>query len=183
MSFSFPVTDLTTIKSKVLNWLKQYSTFCFLDNHEYLLQHHSEECLVGAGIKRSIKANSGEALQRLQGFIDKEPSWLFGHIGYELNGETEGIMSSHPDNLGFPDLLFFEPEIVIRFGKHEMVIDAENPEAVFKEIEKQDEQTEATRKGSDIRAMFSRSDYISTIEKLKEHILRGDCYEINFCQE
>ena len=30
---------------------------------------------------------------------------------------------------------------------------------------------------------FSKEKYIETIEKLRAHILRGDCYEINFCQE
>lgn len=30
---------------------------------------------------------------------------------------------------------------------------------------------------------FSRDEYLSTVEALRRHILRGDCYEINFCQE
>ena len=34
-----------------------------------------------------------------------------------------------------------------------------------------------------IQQKISRNDYITTIEKLRDHILRGDCYEINFCQE
>jgi len=30
---------------------------------------------------------------------------------------------------------------------------------------------------------FTREEYLFTIEALRRHILRGDCYEINFCQE
>jgi para-aminobenzoate synthetase component 1 len=30
---------------------------------------------------------------------------------------------------------------------------------------------------------FSKDEYLATIEALRRHILRGDCYEINFCQE
>lgn len=30
---------------------------------------------------------------------------------------------------------------------------------------------------------FTREEYLSTVEALRRHILRGDCYEINFCQE
>ena len=30
---------------------------------------------------------------------------------------------------------------------------------------------------------ISKEEYIKTIEQLRQHILRGDCYEINFCQE
>ncbi|MEK7225056.1 MAG: anthranilate synthase component I family protein, partial [Bacteroidota bacterium] len=34
-----------------------------------------------------------------------------------------------------------------------------------------------------IQSRLSKEEYISIIDKLKRHILRGDCYEINFCQE
>jgi para-aminobenzoate synthetase component 1 len=34
-----------------------------------------------------------------------------------------------------------------------------------------------------INARLSRDEYIDIIKKLKAHIQRGDCYELNFCQE
>jgi len=34
-----------------------------------------------------------------------------------------------------------------------------------------------------VQNRISRDNYIDIIEKLRQHILRGDCYEINFCQE
>ncbi len=34
-----------------------------------------------------------------------------------------------------------------------------------------------------IQQRVSRKEYIDTIEQLKKHILRGDCYEINYCME
>ncbi len=37
--------------------------------------------------------------------------------------------------------------------------------------------------GPQINQRFSKTQYISTVEKLRQHILKGDCYEINFCQE
>jgi para-aminobenzoate synthetase component 1 len=30
---------------------------------------------------------------------------------------------------------------------------------------------------------FTREEYLDTVRHLQQHILRGDCYEINFCQE
>ena len=30
---------------------------------------------------------------------------------------------------------------------------------------------------------FSKNEYLQTVKKLQQHILRGDCYEVNFCQE
>jgi para-aminobenzoate synthetase component 1 len=34
-----------------------------------------------------------------------------------------------------------------------------------------------------VQSRFSQKEYIATIQLLQQHILRGDCYEINFCQE
>jgi len=34
-----------------------------------------------------------------------------------------------------------------------------------------------------IKNKIQREEYIGIINKLRDHILRGDCYEINFCQE
>ena len=34
-----------------------------------------------------------------------------------------------------------------------------------------------------IEARFTKENYLNTVEKLRQHILKGDCYEINFCQE
>ena len=35
----------------------------------------------------------------------------------------------------------------------------------------------------DFQQRFSKQAYTDIIEKLRGHILRGDCYEVNFCQE
>jgi para-aminobenzoate synthetase component 1 len=42
-----------------------------------------------------------------------------------------------------------------------------------------------TRGGGPIefQSRLSREEYLDTVETLRQHILRGDCYEINFCQE
>ena len=34
-----------------------------------------------------------------------------------------------------------------------------------------------------IQNRISKEEYIQTVQQLRQHILRGDCYEINFCQE
>lgn len=180
----FSVSDFEEVKNKVLNWTKQFSTFCFLDNHQYQIEPHSLECLLAAGVKRSIKANAGSALQQLDEFIEQRDCWLFGHLGYDLKNEIEHTESRHPDRLGFPDLFFFEPEIVIRLSQNEMIIEADDPVFVFNAIRETIPSADLTVKQElSIRNRYSREEYITIINTLKKHILRGDCYEINFCQE
>lgn len=183
-SCTFPIDDFVQVKQKVLNWSKRFNTFCFLDNHQYQIEPHSLECLLAAGVKRQLKGNAGNALEQLQHFIDEKKGWLFGHLGYDLKNEIENLSSSHPDKVGFPDLFFFEPEIIVRLAEFEIIIEAESPEVIFKEITNTAvENISFSAKSISIKSRISRDEYVAIINKLKEHILRGDCYEINFCQE
>jgi len=168
----------------VLNWVQQFNTFSFLDNHQYQVAPHTMECLLAAGVKRYIKADAGTALQQLQIFIDKENTWLFGHLGYDLKNEMEPLYSSKKSGMLFPDLYFFEPEIVIRITADEMIIEAKDADAVYKEIiETKLSSASPTHISPVIKSRIAKEDYIAIVEKLRQHILRGDCYEINFCQE
>jgi len=167
----------------MLSWANQFSIFCFLDNHRYQTNYHSVECLLAAGCKFSYTANS---LREFQDFLNEQPRWLFGHLNYDLKNEIEGLRSFHPDRLGFPGIFFFEPQIIIRLSETEMEIEAENKakaREIFYEIMEAGD--EAREKWGDIKIdqRISKTEYIETIEKLKKHILRGDCYEINYCME
>ncbi|MBC7946404.1 MAG: anthranilate synthase component I family protein [Chitinophagaceae bacterium] len=183
MTNSFPVSDFGQIKRKVLSWLHRFDTFCFLDNHQYAIEPHTQECLVAAGVRRKISANAGTALLQLQAMIDDKRSWLFGHLGYDLKNELEQPANSRSDRILFPDLFFFEPEIVIRWNNNAMVIDASDPVAVFDEILTASASNIADHQTPVISNRLKETEYIDTIKQLRQHILRGDCYEINFCQE
>jgi para-aminobenzoate synthetase component I len=170
----------------MLNWANQFSIFCFLDNHLYQSDNNSIECILAAGTERFIKSNAGNALEELQKFIDKEKGWLFGHINYDLKNETEPLNSSHPDYIKFPDLFFFRPRVLIRLSLTEMIIETKegNPEEIAEAI-MQTAITEDLPAPAvlNVRQRLNREEYISTIKQLQKHILRGDCYEINFCMD
>lgn len=168
----------------MLNWAQQFSTFCFLDNHHYQFFPGSVECLLAAGMKRHLVSGAGTALTQLQQFIDQKKSWVFGHLGYDLKNEIEHLSSSKPDRIGFPDLFYFEPEIVIRLSDREIIIEADDPEQVYKAVNSISKpENNTVMQQAEIKNSFTREQYISIIHDLKKHIVRGDCYEINFCQE
>ena len=180
---SYATGDLGEIKKKVLNWLPQFSTFCFLDNHQYQLPGHSEECLVAAGVKRTVSYAPG-IFDELNLFIREKKSWLFGHLGYDLKNEIEQLASSHPDGVRFSTLFFFEPEIVVKISADTISIEADDPDAVFAAIQQTAiEKETAPATTISIQSRLSKDKYVEVIKKLQQHILRGDCYEINYCQE
>ena len=142
------------------------------------------ECLLAVGVKKEIKMNAGTALEGLQSFINKNKgNWIFGHLGYDLKNEMEKLSSSHPDGIHFPDLYFFEPEIIIRLNEKEIVIEGDDPEKIFDKIISFQLPGDLFAISPLIQNRISKEEYLSIIRKLQQHILRGDCYEINFCQE
>jgi para-aminobenzoate synthetase component 1 len=171
------------MKQKVLNWAQRFNTFCFLDNHQYHIEPHTHECILGAGIKRKINVTAANALDQLQNFIDEKKTWLFGHLSYDLKNEQEHFFPDLPDNIQFPDLFFFEPEIIVSLNEKEITIEADDPQEVFDVIISLPDKKIQLQGIPIIQNRIQKEEYLSIIRQLQKHILRGDCYEINFCQE
>lgn len=183
---SFPVSDYTAFKIQMLNWVNRFSIFCLLDNQQYNFNKPAFECLLAAGNKANIEAAAGQAFETLQQFYNNhKDEWLFGHFGYDLKNETEGLQSHNGDGIGFSDLHFFVPEIVLELNDTEVKISGEEDAAGIYEaiISCPAVIAEKIKPGISVQSKIKKEDYLHIIEKLKQHILRGDCYEINFCQE
>jgi para-aminobenzoate synthetase component I len=167
----------------MLDWLSRFNICCFLDNHLYNLPGHSRECLAAAG-SVTCTHNRYEYLRDTGEFVNLQNDWIFGHLGYDLKNETEELHSSHADRIGFPDAFFFVPEYVLMLDESVISIGSlrDDHTSVYEDI-LACSRIPGKKNNFTIRERVGQEDYISTIEKLKGHILRGDCYEINFCQE
>ncbi|MBO9657324.1 MAG: anthranilate synthase component I family protein [Chitinophagaceae bacterium] len=182
----FPVNDFRQTKGKVLNWLQQFNTFSFLDNHQYQIEPHTQECLIAAGVRDRFGHSGKGSLASLHDFTKQPKRWLFGHLGYDLKNDLEELSSSHPDHIGFEDVSFFEPMIVLRLSETSLIIEADDPAEVHLSIQHTSADILSQNDNSSslsVQQKISRDEYLSVIKKLQQHILRGDCYEINFCQE
>jgi para-aminobenzoate synthetase component I len=69
-------------------------------------------------------------------------------------------------------------------NEKEISIEADEAQEIFDTILSLPSATEVSRQPPpDIKGKIQKEEYISIIRHLQKHILRGDCYEINFCQE
>ncbi len=184
---SYPVDDFTAFKAKMLNWASRFNIFCLLDNRHYHFGKPAFECLLAAGAKSNIEKQAGSAFGALRNFYAENKSeWLFGHLGYDLKNENEELKSANADGVGFSDLHFFVPELVLELNDRSVMIHGQAAAilSVYQDIlDCSASLTEKAVPSINIRHKISREEYISIIEKLRRHIARGDCYEINFCQE
>ena len=170
----------------MLNWVNQFNIFCLLDNRHYNFSNPAFECLLAAGSKANIEKQAGSAFEALQNFYAAHKNeWLFGHLGYDLKNETENVNSGNDDGIGFSDMHFFVPEIVLELNDNEVTIHTEaDATLIFDAILACPTTITQTVKSTVIvKHKIKKENYIGIIEKLRQHILRGDCYEINFCQE
>jgi para-aminobenzoate synthetase component 1 len=183
---SFPFSDLYKIKQQVLNWSARFDTFSYLDNQQYPSKDPGYECLLGVGERTRLQVAAGLAFEQLKKFSLQQEDWLFGHFSFDLKSETENSPSNLPDFIQFPDLFFFVPEIIvlIRLQEIEIGLYGNHHQRILNEIRAApapDKKSSATP--GRIQKRISKEHYLQVIESLQRHILRGDCYEINFCQE
>ncbi len=180
---TFAVNDTVLFRTKMLNWASRFNIFCFLDHQPH--QDGGFDVLAGVGCRGDIRAMAGNALVQLQEWRASNGGWCFGHLAYDLKNETASLASGHFDGIGFPDLYFFIPETVVLLQGNTATIYSETPLFVWELIMASPEHTISSPvpSGWDIRSRFTRDEYLAVVAKLRRHILRGDCYEINFCQE
>lgn len=177
---TYRLTDRLGIKQKVLNWLRPFSTFCLLDSQQYSKAPHFNDCIVAAGVQHEIHGTSiGEA----DALFQKVP-WLFGHLAYELNHSLHGLISQKEDPIGFAPFYFFVPKIVLELKADRLIIHAEKPAEVFTQISATPPALPPTFAGAalNVQPALSKEEYLQKVQALQQHIRRGDCYEVNFCQ-
>ncbi|HLO82931.1 MAG TPA: anthranilate synthase component I family protein [Chitinophagaceae bacterium] len=181
---SFSVRDKAYFKAQMLNWLGRFNICCFLDNHQYSLPPHLHDCMAAAGQISVMHGSYNSMLDGIEKFNALHHDWIFGHFGYDLKNEIEELRSDHPDPIGFPDSFLFVPEYVVIVEESSVSIGSlqQDHDAVFNEISAA-EPVRFSGNQVEVKQRISRDEYISSVQKLQEHIHRGDCYEINFCQE
>ena len=165
----------------MLNWAQQFNIFCFLDNQQYAITPHTYECLFGVGAA-SFLSGDFKSFQKIDAFI-VEGGWYFGHLSYALLHPLYKIDTAKKDRIDFPHFYFFKPEVVLYIKQNVLHIEAQNPQAIYNEVmawgfEKVGIETEIQ-----VQPRITKREYIERVQQLQQHILRGDCYEINFCQE
>jgi para-aminobenzoate synthetase component I len=190
----------------MLTWASRVSICCFLDNHSYGAETGipaTFECLLAVGAIDTLECPAGDAFAALKAWAADRQEWLFGHFSYDLARETEPThpripdpstasptgpispVSPPPDSIGFPDLFFFVPEILIELHAGHIRIGSfhNDQEAIWRQMNGIVVPAASPTAIPPFTPRFTRQEYLDTVRHLQQHILRGDCYEINFCQE
>ncbi len=160
----------------MLNWADRFNIFSFLDSNHYQSASSNFDWKLAAGAQQIITTDNGNVFAEIKEFHSKHPGWLFGHISYP---------SVKPDNIGFHHALFFIPEIIVTCLNNTITIESSNESAenIYQQINQFEIKEASPQNKLHIQATITKDEYIDAILEIKNHIQRGDCYEMNYCQE
>lgn len=167
----------------MLNWVKPFSIFLFLDSNGYDDQYGRYECLMAYGAEEHV--NHLDGVHTMHGRIN---DWLFGHICYDYKNVLEQKLSSrHTVRIGWENLYFFRPQVVCYINKEKTTLTIEalgiSPDMIFEGICQATVDDETYLPELSFNRKIEHGAYIKTIDAIREHIRNGDCYEINICNE
>ncbi|RMB57685.1 aminodeoxychorismate synthase component I [Dokdonia sinensis] len=185
-------TDLKTVKRNLLAWSQQFDEVVWLDSNSYDYQNYPEyEAILAVEAFTSIETSYQGAFDRLEEYQNTTKDWIFGYLGYDLKNDTERLTSKNDDGLGFSDLHFFQPKkiFLLKDGVVEMhylaMVDDEMDKD-WEEIQNANLKIEASKNHKEplsIKLKIHKEAYKEKIQKMLDHIHRGDIYEANLCQE
>jgi para-aminobenzoate synthetase component I len=184
----FQITDSALFKKKLIHWCAKHPCFAILDRNSYNFDrsyHLSFEMIAAVGEEKII-SDSGHAFEELKNF--RKNDWAFGIFGYDLKNEIEKLSSANFDGVGFHDIQFFKPDFLFFINNNELEVHAKDTVSqqtilsVFGEIENTDIMMPDSEPLQVLQRM-SKEEYLQKVIILKEHIHRGDIFEVNFCQE
>lgn len=189
----FRIKNNGLFRKQCIEWIKQFDTFCLLDSHAHVFEPHNFDyrdfdLVIAAGVEEDISSSNSKTLSDLDKSISKSSNWTFGFFSYDLKNKIEELKSENEDHLQWPDFYFFRPKYLIRLNGNSVIIEVANDDEIklqdiFKQISSLLTTTDSNLGTTSVQPRMSKEEYIKAVEKIKKHIIRGDIYEMNFCQE
>ncbi|MFT4665598.1 MAG: para-aminobenzoate synthetase component 1 [Polaribacter sp.] len=185
---TFNLRDLPDFHTKALVWAATFPLCTALDSNHYEKDsHHRYDQLIAVGEEVSLQAKRGEdSFEQLKKWHKKEEDWLFGYLSYDLKNEVEKLVSNNKNVLQWPDMLFFQPSVVLAFEEAELTVHSIHlkPELVVSQICNQIvNENEKQIPKPVIKSGMTKEYYLKSVEAVRQHIIAGDLYEMNLCQE
>jgi para-aminobenzoate synthetase component 1 len=187
-SASYAIPDFYLLKKKLVFWAEKFSSAIFFDRNNYASFDDSRQCILAAGELQPLIISKGSTFEAIQEYFDREPDWLFGYLSYDISRETEpsAFKITHPksDGIQFPHAHFFRPRHLVEIENGRLFISStDNPDKIMEDINAIVLPKDRLDSTLQIQQRFLKQEYCKAVLNLKEHILNGDLYEINLCQE
>lgn len=187
---------IDTFKSQLLTWSQLYHEAVWMDSNDFHEAYSSFDAVLAVDAMTCIQTDFHEAFLMLKEYQSHTKDWIFGYLSYDLKNAIEDLKSENFDGLHFPELYFFQPKKLFLFKgdtveMHYLNVVADDMDDDLNNIchcepvlsAESDEERSNFLNEIVIKPRISKTDYLSKVNTMLEHIYRGDIYEANFCQE
>jgi len=184
--------NLEEFKYQLLSWAQQFDQVLWLDSNNYDMKNSQFEAILAVDASSELSIQSSGAFEALKKYQQTENDYIFGYLSYDLKNDTETLSSQNFDGLEFPNLYFFRPKRLFFLTKDSVTLNylPSEKEKIAKDVEnilavssKQNTDSIQEKSPLNIQARISKESYFHKLQKVLNHIHRGDIYEANFCQE
>ena len=184
---SFSIDDVSLFKRKLLHWANQFTVFICLDNNEASHLSSSLEFTVGVDKVRELSLTNEELqFKQLEEFQQTSSESIYGYLAYDLKNELEQLHSKNPDYLEMPSTYFFEPRYTFHISDGSCTINRSTLESLHL-IDQINAMvlTESSEHANELewKSRMTKEAYIQHLKTIKNNILEGTVYELNFCRE
>jgi len=181
------IANPSEFKKQLLLWSNSFREVVFLDSNDYNQIYSNYDCVLAIDSFTSIKTDYEKAFEDLHQYQSQTKDWLFGYLSYDLKNDIEDLQSNNYDGLEFPDLFFFQPKKLFLLKENQLEIQYLNmcDDEIDEDFNEINQCSLFGSKSSEImiKQQISKESYLDKVNKMQEHIQRGDIYEANFCME
>lgn len=176
-------TDQAVTVQQILRWADQQSCFLYLNGngHETFYDAFPQMIFVG---QREHICSQEDSFPKIEELL-RQKDWAYGFFSYDLKNEIEALESKNTATIEVEHANFAIPETIIKLEEGGMQIDSfTKPDEVLRQIKSSIILTDNIVHQIDHpKSKTSRKKYIENVEKIKEAIVEGEFYEMNYCIE
>jgi para-aminobenzoate synthetase component 1 len=182
---TFRPANPASFRRQALHWAQSHAHCHYFTGNDIPYPHGGFPHLLAAGADEVCPVAPGDAFGSVGRFCQARRDWVVGHFTYDLKNEIEALASRHPDRLGFPPAFFYVPQTLLLFEPDGGVTirSFDNPGAVYAQIAAIGVPQLPPAPAISLRPRTPRETYLAHVERIREHILDGDVYELNYCME
>ena len=178
--------------NKLLHWLKKKEKYVLLNTNDFYDKYGVYDFLCAYGVASEFIMPNNNVITHFKSFFYSKNDWLFGFFTYDLKNELENLSTSNSEHIKMPLLHFFQPQLV--FAKKNDILEIgylpefyseQEINIIFETIHqsKIQQRIEYAPVFEKIAASVPKKDYLEIIHTIKNHIQKGDIYEMNYCVE
>lgn len=148
------------------------------EQYVFLWKPNSEEPMLALGCRERHRVEKGQPWSF--GSLEGTEKWWFGFLTYDLKDVLEEGLNTKDNAFELPMWEFFSPKLLLKWVEGEWEEVVNELKFPWRENLSKANDHSVNRSRIDWKPLVEKQDYVRSVEALKDHISKGDIYEINF---